>query len=512
MHANVAEILFSMDESAKENASSTKCKVIPTDDKQHLAICFDGNTHGLIFANLVRGAKRGHCLKCKSIRCPHLKSWDLELKKAVLTNASTVDVEPSGLDKNLCADETGFDAILPENRIEVTEPIKKLYYPFEEAVQEQLRMLDATDFSDLTEFISCPNSDAKCSHGNNWCTDDPRDHNWVFSTDIKIAHSSFVSRKERKEYFRKTLGSCHCILMYNGADDLFVRSSRGFQCQKSSGHRMGYSVNLVSYSLLTDFLMDFFRNGVTMRGFHMSYSSKCVMKYGMKDNEVISWRAWHQACEEFIINILNINQKEAFSCITCGPRPSALVIDGITMGIQVKELEKYKEDFVKAPIVESKIEFLGSKYRSRMFIKLLSNRQILRKAAHERVWPIPNHNHAADSSDPEFELNRTEISKDPGMERFWRFLGAIDTSALPTIGYILLMKELSAYTSTLALMQIVNRNLAHQLVNFLTAGIPFWRGTENIDIHMQMRHEYPVLMDIILSLSDSEGVIALPIR
>ena len=61
-------------------------------------------------------------------------------------------------------------------------------------------------------------------------------------------------------------------------------------------------------------------------------------------------------------------------------------------------------------------------------------------------------------------------------------------------------------------MQIVNRNLAHQLVNFLTAGIPFWRGTENIDIHMQMRHEYPVLMDIILSLSDSEGVIALPIR
>ena len=36
----------------KENSSPTKCKVIVTDDKQHLAISFDGNTHGLIIANI----------------------------------------------------------------------------------------------------------------------------------------------------------------------------------------------------------------------------------------------------------------------------------------------------------------------------------------------------------------------------------------------------------------------------------------------------------------------------
>ena len=35
----------------------------------------------------------------------------------------------------------------------------------------------------------------------------------------------------------------------------------------------------------------------------------------------------------------------AFACISCGPRPEALVIDGIAMGLQVQELNKYKEEF-----------------------------------------------------------------------------------------------------------------------------------------------------------------------
>ena len=35
----------------------------------------------------------------------------------------------------------------------------------------------------------------------------------------------------------------------------------------------------------------------------------------------------------------------AFACISCGPRPEALVIDGIAMGLKVQELNKYKEEF-----------------------------------------------------------------------------------------------------------------------------------------------------------------------
>ena len=77
--------------------------------------------------------------------------------------------------------------------------------------------------------------------------------------------------------------------MCKGSDDLFVRSSRGSHIhlsQNISG-RLGYTVNLVSYSLLIDFITDFFRNGVTMIGYHMSHTSKCVLKYGMKHLDII---------------------------------------------------------------------------------------------------------------------------------------------------------------------------------------------------------------------------------
>ena len=78
------EFLLTKEDSQIENNSLTMCKIIKTNEKQHLSVSFDGNTHGLLFANIARGAKRGHCLKCKSIRCSYLKRWDKELKKKVL--------------------------------------------------------------------------------------------------------------------------------------------------------------------------------------------------------------------------------------------------------------------------------------------------------------------------------------------------------------------------------------------------------------------------------------------
>ena len=147
-----------------------------------------------------------------------------------------------------------------------------------------------------------------------------------------------------------------------------------------------------------------------------------------------------------------------------------------------------------------------------MFIKLLSNRKILRKAAHDKVWPLLEYTQESDSSDPEFELYKSETSKDPGINQFWRLLKTIDKTEKPSDGYMLLMKELSSYTSTLAIMQVVKRDLVGQLVKFLKDSQAFWRGTTHIDIHMLMRQHYPILMDIILALSDDQGVIALPVR
>ena len=138
---------------------------------------------------------------------------------------------------------------------------------------------------------------------------------------------------------------------------------------------------------------------------------------------------------------------------------------------------------------ESTVEFQGSKYQDRMFIKLLTNRKLLRSAAQAKVWPLLENVPASDK-------------RDPGMNQFWHLLSTIDKTVNPSNGYLLLMKELSSYTSSLAIMPIFKTDLADQLVKFLKEGKSFWRGTSNIDNHMLMRQNYPVLMDIILELSD----------
>ena len=346
IHANVAEILFTKEECIKENSSQTRCKVVVTDAKQHLAISFDGNTHGLIFANIARGAKRGRCLRCQSIRCPHIQAWNLELKK-VLINVTKVDSEAGTCDRenegsiglvdvnNENVNEEDFEDFLEEDESDVAEPTptKKLMYPFQEDVQEKLRILDSSDLSDVTTFISFPADDGQCSHGNLWSHDDPRSHNWIQTNKVKIAHSAYVSKKERKLYFRRTVGSRKCKLLYNGSDDLFLSISENPNSTSSHNHGQR-TANIVTYSLLIDFINDFFRNGVTMRGFHASYESKCTMKYGMKECDIITWKLWRLACIEFMTNIFTINEREAFYCSLCGPRPKALVIDGIAMGLK----------------------------------------------------------------------------------------------------------------------------------------------------------------------------------
>ena len=90
--------------------------------------------------------------------------------------------------------------------------------------------------------------------------------------------------------------------------------------------------------------------------------------------------AWRSACVEFFKNILRINEREAFQCIDCGPRPKVLVIDGIAMGILKTELHKYKHEIVQELANKSKKEFEGSNFRDRMFIKQTKNRLLLRKA------------------------------------------------------------------------------------------------------------------------------------
>ena len=115
------------------------------------------------------------------------------------------------------------------------------------------------------------------------------------------------------------------LCMYDGILDLLLPVSRW------SYKNLGRTWNLVS--ILTDFLTAFLQNGTTMRGFYQSYQSKCVMKYDMKETDLIDWRTLHTACVEFLEKLWILTRKN-----TCGPIPRALVEDGIAMEMQISKL------------------------------------------------------------------------------------------------------------------------------------------------------------------------------
>ena len=400
IHATVGEVLFSKELSNSANIDDAKCTVIVDDEKQHLAISFDGETPGLIFLNKARKAKKAFCLKCKSQRCKHIQMWNQELKRDVLK-----DVIQNANVESAHHVEVNNDV---ENTAEVNE-IKRqsIRYPYDKLTQEKMRELDGMQFENLTELISKPQNGEKCIHGHQWSDEDPREKKWIYSTHVKIAHSTYVKKRERKVFYKKTIGTCTCILLYDGKVDMLLPVSKHnpelTKVINSKHTRFGHTVNLVSLSLLSDFATDFFKNGTTMRGFYSAYQSKCMMKFGMEEQEVIKWDAWHVACVEFFTNILTIDEKEIFKCRNCGPRPSVLVIDGIAMGIQKSELNKYKSYFAKDLEYKSNVEISGSNFKDRMFVKLSKNRKILKNAAQQCIWPVPETFESSDS-DPEFEI------------------------------------------------------------------------------------------------------------
>ena len=516
IHSNVGELLFLKEASEKEDMDDKiNCKVVVDHQKTHLSISFDGETHGLIFVNRAKKGNKGHCLKCKSIRCSHVQVWNKELKARVLKDhvAPVKDIET-----DLQDDRTSEDG---QVGVENDETIsfathQRLHYPFDRETQERMRVADGSQYEDLIELISKPDVDEKCDHKNNWSLEDPRAKDWVYSRNVNISHSTYVKEQQRTVFYRRTTGDCNCILLYDGKSDMLLPvSHHNPQVTKVHNGRLGYKINLVSLSLLYDFANDFFKNGTTITGYFRAYKSKCTMKFGMDEKQVISWVAWRSACVEFITNILTINETEVFQCSDCGPRPKVLVIDGIAMGLKKSELDKYKEEMVKDLGYKSNIDIIGSNFKDRMFIKLSRNRKLLRKAAKAKDWPVFETNGDSDS-DPEFEVGekRKRFEPDLGMDLFWKFLAKLDKSVKPNNGIVLLMENLSASTSTIGLMQEMDETLIHKLELFLKGDqkYNFLSGIDNIDLHLQIRKKYPVLMKILQASVDPDGILGKPVR
>ena len=153
------------------------------------------------------------------------------------------------------------------------------------------------------------------------------------------------------------------------------------------------------------------------------------MKYGMKEEQLISYTAWHTACVDFFTNVLTIDERQLFQCKKCGPRPSVLVFDGIAMGIMKSELNRCKSVMEKDLGYKSNVVIAGSNFEERMFIKLAKNRKLLRESAKKGIWPSTKESNAGSSeSELEFEpgQKRKRENSDEGMDIFLKFTKKLD--------------------------------------------------------------------------------------
>ena len=283
---------------------------------------------------------------------------------------------------------------------------------------------------------------------------------------------------------------------------------------KTDKTRMGYPVNLVSLSLLTDFTNDFFTKGVTMRGFYKGYESTCIMKWGMDPTQVISWNKWHAACVDFWNNILTIDDKKSFVCVDCGPRPNVLVLDGIAMGLQISELKKNCENLKTQTPFQSLKTFESSKYEDRMFIRKPANRKILKEAAQNCAWPELPQNQSESDSDFQLGGKRKRTDIDIGMDLFVKMLMKINKLSPPSKGFVQLMANLSTSTSTVGIFQVIDEQLLDDLKQYLKGdqNYNFVKGTNNIAMHQKMRTQYPAFLNIIINLAGDQGMIERPAR
>ena len=115
-------------------------------------------------------------------------------------------------------------------------------------------------------------------------------------------------------------------------------------------------------------------------------------------------------------------------------------------------------------------------------------------------------------SDPEYEVGekRKKTKHDEGMVQFKKLLNTLDKSVSPSPGIVFLMQNLSSSTSTIGMMQEFDKPLIEKIELFLKGDQK--SGITNIDMNIEVRKKYPVLMKILEASVEQDGTIAKPLR
>ena len=154
--------------------------------------------------------------------------------------------------------------------------------------------------------------------------------------------------------------------------------------------------------------------------------------------------SWKKAVQIFWQEVLKLDLKKLFTCENCGNLPSTLVLDGIALGVQIKKVKAFKEKMQFVLGRESERTLSGTKFEDRSFIKLKSNKEILKESVENKTWPIKNK-----------QIGGRAQKADSGMQKFWQMIEKQDKTLPVSDGLLLLMTNLSTSTSTTNLFQVI---------------------------------------------------------
>ena len=434
-HEAVSRLLYDYEKVVEVETSAKKCAVLKNTKKVHIAACHDGKSFATIICRIGRQGTKGKCCSCKGARCGHENQWNKELKSSVLKT----DAEKRNDEEEMSSfsdNDDEEDSLARQNDRKEKVERSKLKFPTTESTQKLFRQFESGYYDEKEFFVDENIQGQKCvEHGNEWSDDDPVEKGWWFSNNVKISHTSFVRQRERKIYYRKT-EKCDCKKLYEGDEDFLIRIGGSFDLKNQTR-----SVHLISYSLLLEFTLHFLHNGQTMNSFYHAHFAKCKFKFGMEESQIMTLVCWKKAVGIFWQDILKLDINKMYTCDNCGSLPSTLVFDGIALGIQIKKVKEFKDKMQFILGRESATKLSGTTFQDRSFIKLKSNKDLLKECAKNQVWPMKDKDYLAPKADP-------------GMQCFWQMIEKQDTTAPVPEGLLLLMSNLSTSTSTTNLFQV----------------------------------------------------------
>ena len=176
-------------------------------------------------------------------------------------------------------------------------------------------------------------------------------------------------------------------------------------------------------------------------GFTIPTKQNVKKKFGMKSDDIISLKSWKLAIHIFWRNILKLDLLKSFSCDSCGDRPSTLVFDGIALGVQIKNVESFK-DKMRLVLGRQSEKKRWHQFEDRTFLRLKKNKRLLEECVKRKVWPKDVIDHDLNQGEPRVAQN------DEGFDQFMTMIDQQDMNGPVPEGLLTLMANLASCSTS----------------------------------------------------------------